>query len=232
MRMANGMTSVFCDVLSLAGSSVAATAWQRQLTLHFCDSERVGAGISGFDLAELPWTDRWPAEKGFFLHVIGLAATRSGWDRLHYDPVLADEYLLAYREMLVAFDPRAVSESPLGDWTEHPRAYEVDLCPRHQVFRGYHGCRLCDVSLQPTNAPTVWELVSSHRVAGELVHQEVRQVPDHAASMLVGSHSSSLTADMASTGLPVGPGLRDRVEATLGVAIDPRWDHVLRLAVS
>lgn len=224
--MANGTTAVFCDVLALAGSPVAATAWQRQLILHFCDADRVGAGVSGFDLADLPWTRRWPAEQGFFLRVIDRAAARSGWDRLHYDPAAVGEYLLAYREMLVAFAPGATGESPIGDWTEHPRAYEVDLCPRHETFRGYHGCRLCDVSLQPEDAPTVWELVSSRRTAGHLVHREVRQLPDRAAS------GADRAAGKGSAGLPVGSDLRSRVETALGVPLDPRWDHVLRIAVS
>lgn len=142
VRMSNGATSVFCDVMALAGSPVAATPWQQRLILHFCDSERVGLGTSGFDLAELPWTRGWSAEKDFFLRVIDLAAARYGWDELHYEPHV-DEPLSAYRKMLVAFTPSPAAKS-MGDWTEPPEAYEVDLCARHAVFRGEYGCRLCD----------------------------------------------------------------------------------------
>lgn len=152
--MTNGATNVFCDVVALAGSSVAGTAWQRQLVVHFCDLDRVGIGMAGFDLADLPWTRQWPAEKEFFLHVIDRAAGRHGWERLRYEPNV-DAYLSAYRGMLVDFVPRPTAESPLGDWTVDPEESQVDLCRRHEVFRGWHGCRLCDVSLRPVNATVI-----------------------------------------------------------------------------
>jgi hypothetical protein len=149
--MANGTTSVFCDVLALAGSPVAATPWQQRLILHFCDSERVSTGTSGFDLAELPWTRELSLEKDFFLRVIDLAAARYGWDRLHYDPDAVGDHLRAYRGMLVAFTPSPAVGSPMGDWTAPPPTYEVELCARHGVFPGEYGCRLCDVTVQPVS---------------------------------------------------------------------------------
>lgn len=45
---------VFFDVLALAGSALAVSPWQQQLTLYFCDSERHSYGFSGFDLADIP----------------------------------------------------------------------------------------------------------------------------------------------------------------------------------
>lgn len=220
--MANGATSVFCDLLALAGSSTAITPWQQWLILHFCDSERVSTGISGFDLAELPWTREWPAAKDFFLGVVDLAAARYGWDRLHYDPHAVDEHLRAYRRMLLAFTPSAAAGSAIGDWTVPPQPYEVDLCTRHTVFRGEYGCRLCDVSVQPVDAPTVCELVSTRDVQGRLVHREVRQIPETVRALL----------DSGSTDVRVDDHLRDRVETLLGVPLDPLLDHVLRIAVA
>src|ERR1700722_4259840 len=105
VRMSNGSTDVFFDVLTLAGCDVARTAWEQNLVLYFADGHRTGMGASGFDLAELPWTANWPAEKQFFLQLIDTAAGRHGWDWLAYDPPFVAAQLAAYRDMLARFTP-------------------------------------------------------------------------------------------------------------------------------
>jgi hypothetical protein len=73
LRLSNGGTDVLFDVLTLAGSALAETAWEHNLVLHFADGHRISRGISGFDLGELPWTRNWQAEKAFFLQMIDTA---------------------------------------------------------------------------------------------------------------------------------------------------------------
>lgn len=149
VQMSNGLTSVLCDVVALAGSSVAVSPWEQRLVLLFCDSERVSTGLSGFDLAEVPWTGEWVGEQAFFVRIMDLAVGRYGWDRLCYDPGAVGSSLLAYRRMVAAFRPAPVSGSWLGDWGAAPSSDDVLLCARHGVFEGAFGCRLCDASVQP-----------------------------------------------------------------------------------
>jgi hypothetical protein len=52
LRMSNGSTDVFFDVLTLAGCDIARTAWEQNLVLYFADGHRTGMGASGFDPAE------------------------------------------------------------------------------------------------------------------------------------------------------------------------------------
>jgi hypothetical protein len=143
LRMSNGSTDVFFDVLTLAGSGLATTAWEQNLVLYFADGHRIGMGTSGFDLAELPWTASWPAQKQFFLHLIDTAAGRHGWDRLAYDPPFAAAQLAAYRDMLAAFAPAPPAAPGQPDWDQPPPAGHLTRCPAHDLYRGELGCRLC-----------------------------------------------------------------------------------------
>jgi hypothetical protein len=77
---------VFLDVLPLAGCHLAATPWQQSLVLLFADGHRDARGFSGFDLAEIPWTAAWSAERAFFLRVIDAALGRHGPWSVGYMP--------------------------------------------------------------------------------------------------------------------------------------------------
>ncbi|WP_157556997.1 hypothetical protein [Nocardia acidivorans] len=179
--MTSGGTDVFCEVIALAGTPVAETLWQQNLVLHFCDLERFRSGISGFDLAELPWTQTHRQEKDFFLDLLDRANHRIGWEKLHYTPTI-DHNLGAFTQMLIAFHPSPTIDSDLGDWTIAPRPYFLDKCLRHTIFRGEFGCRLYDTWTQPSNAPFVWEVISTYSVDGtrnsEVVDRQVRQMPE------------------------------------------------------
>lgn len=141
VRMSNGSTDVFFDVLTLAGCDLATTAWEQNLVLYFADGHRMGMGASGFDLAELPWTANWPAEKQFFLNLVDAAAGRHGWDRLSYDPPFAAAQLAGYRDMLAAFTP--VPSAAVPGWGQAPPPGHLARCPSHDLYQGELGCRLC-----------------------------------------------------------------------------------------
>jgi hypothetical protein len=106
-------------------------------------------GHSGFDLADLPWTANWPAEKQFFLRLIDTALGRHGWDRLRYEPPLVTAQLAAYRDMLAGFTPAPAATAGRPDWEQAPPADRLARCPSHDLYRGELGCRLCDPSIQP-----------------------------------------------------------------------------------
>jgi hypothetical protein len=143
LDLSNGSTDVFFDVLTLAGCDLARTAWEQNLVLYFADGHRLGMGNSGFDLAELPWTANWPAEKRFFLQLIDAASGRHGWDRLQYDPPLIAAQLAEYRDMLAGFSPVPAAGQGQPDWDEEPPAAHLARCPSHQLYQGELGCRRC-----------------------------------------------------------------------------------------
>ena len=149
LDLTNGGTDVFYDVLTLAGCVIAQTPWQRNLVLRFADGHRLGRGCDGFDLAELPWTSDWPAEKAFLDQLIALALTRHGWDRLNYDPPYAIQYLTRFREMLAGYTPVPEPTPNWGDWRLLPAAALTAECDTHSLYVGEYGCRLCDEYIQP-----------------------------------------------------------------------------------
>ncbi|WP_433334547.1 hypothetical protein [Spirillospora sp. CA-294931] len=142
--MSNGGTDVFFDVITLAGCALAATPWQQNLVLHFADGHRLGRGVSGFDLSELPWTD-WPAQKLFLLKTLDKAAARHGWERLDYEPPFALAYLRSYLFMVegLAHPLPGERDERLGNWDDAPAPEHVALCPTHHVYEGHYGCRFC-----------------------------------------------------------------------------------------
>lgn len=121
LALSNGGTDVLFDVVTLAGCRLARTRWEQHLILMFATGHRAARGVTGFDLAELPWTADWPAEKAFFLTVLDLAADRYRWDELGYDPPYAHDDVKRYRDMVAGFTPRAAlpGEGPDGvDWSD------------------------------------------------------------------------------------------------------------------
>jgi hypothetical protein len=159
LRLSNGATDVFFDVLTLAGCALTAgapepralaqVAWEQHLVLHFADGHRLGMGNAGFDLSQLPWTPGWRAEKAFFVRMIRAARRRQDWDRLPYRPQYAAASLATYRAMLAGFTPVPVTDPAWGDWRIPPAAQLLARCPDHDIYQGELGCRLCDPSSQP-----------------------------------------------------------------------------------
>ena len=153
LYLSNGGTDVLFDVLTLAGSAIATSSWERHLVLYFADGHRLGRGNAGFDLAELPWTGDCAAEKAFFLRLVDTALSGHGRDRLSYSPPYVDEYLTTYRAILGAYvpgpaSPEYLAEPRVGgyrqpDWRVPPEPGRTDLCPVHKIFVGELGCRLC-----------------------------------------------------------------------------------------
>ncbi|UGT44277.1 hypothetical protein LTV02_13155 [Nocardia yamanashiensis] len=226
--LANGGTDVFCDVMALAGSGVARTPWQQNLVLHFCDMARYARGVSGFDLAELPWTSDHRREQEFFLAILDRARQRTGWDRLHYIPAI-DDRLEAFAQMVGAFDAREMTGSDFGDWTRAPKPHHVEQCVRHGVFQGEFLCRLCDPMLQPIDAPRVWELTSTRMDGDVLIHREIRQIPDEVEARVLEVVGAPEPGHVA---VKVESTVLERVSVIIEAPLDDRDDHWLSRAVA
>ena len=149
LDLSNGGTDVFLDVMTLASCPLAHTPWQQNLALLFADSQRFDYGFAGFALDELPWTEDASEEHRFLLAVIDKALSRHGWTLLTYDPPYAQSYLETYRTMVRSFTPAPAVSKHFGDWRAAPDADLVRRCPKHDIFQGLAGCRLCDTNLQP-----------------------------------------------------------------------------------
>jgi hypothetical protein len=148
LYLSNGGTDVFFDILTLAACPLANTQWRQNLAILFADGQRTNRGFAGFALEDLPWTEDATEEHRFLLAVIDQALTRHRWDLLTYDPPYAQGYLETYRTMVQSFTPALTLSELFGDWRTAPDADLVQRCPKHEIFQGHWGCRLCDPELQ------------------------------------------------------------------------------------
>ncbi|WP_280441271.1 hypothetical protein [Nocardia brasiliensis] len=230
--LSNGATDVFCDVIALAGSAVARTVWQQHLVLHFCDSARYARGFAGFDLAELPWTQDHQAEQDFFIVLLDRANHRTGWEKLHYSPSINDS-LRAFMQMLTTFHASPTIDSDFGDWTYAPKPYLLDKCIRHKTFQGEFGCRLCEIAIQPADAPLVWELTSTYTtngtINGETVNREIWQVPDELVPRVLAVAGDP---EPPALGVRIKPSDLEPVSVIIGRRLDPYARHRLSKAVA
>lgn len=148
IKMSNGLTSVFIDVLSLASSALSKSDRQRELAAWFAsrDQSIFGSGVVGFDISELPWqTATFNADQDFILRSIDATAEKTGWERLDYEPRedWVSSCLNKFRLMVQAFvfeDARNLESAAwLGGYPS-----SVTLCPIHQVYKYELGCVLCN----------------------------------------------------------------------------------------
>jgi hypothetical protein len=149
LHLGNGSTDVFFDVMTLAGCALADTPWRHNLTLMFADGHRLDRGFSGFDLAELPWTSRAADEHVFLRALVSIALGRHGWHHLNYDPPYIAGQLREYHRLILGFAAVPNPGSRYGDWTVPPDPAGLEPCPRHGIYVGTLGCRLCDTWIQP-----------------------------------------------------------------------------------
>ena len=56
IRMSNGATDVFINVLAISGSALAETEQEKRLIVWLSEKDqKVGRGTVGFDIVEMPW---------------------------------------------------------------------------------------------------------------------------------------------------------------------------------
>jgi hypothetical protein len=137
---------VLFDVLSLAACSLAKRDWEHRFAIMCCDLTRVGCGIDGFGLDELPMQpDSWESDREFILRVVDLACTRHRWDVLGYDPPFALDGLQSFGELVAGYVPSFPLRERAWRWPLDSIEEAVRLCPDHPVFLGsFAACRFCD----------------------------------------------------------------------------------------
>ncbi|MFI7664815.1 hypothetical protein [Nocardia sp. NPDC049526] len=90
-------------------------------------------------------------------------------------------------------------------------------------------CRLCDPWLQPIDAPTVWDLVSTAD-HGESADRRVRQVPDEALPAL--DTLMEMAAKTPSRSATIPRNVIDQFATFYGVELDPAMDHYIRRSIA
>ncbi|TCC30144.1 hypothetical protein [Kribbella speibonae] len=144
LKLSNGATAVFLDVLALPACELAETDFERGFALLLCNS-RIGLGNDGFDLDELPWSGAgWEAEREFLLRVVRLAVSRFRWELLRYEPPYVEVYLGEYERVVREFRPPAEPVELPRLWDPEPVEAAFVRCPEHGLYLGdYTDCRLC-----------------------------------------------------------------------------------------
>ncbi|MBD5528583.1 MAG: hypothetical protein HDR02_09280 [Lachnospiraceae bacterium] len=153
MRMSNGLTDVFINVLVLSGSKAARTIDEKRLIVWLAekDQSRVGSGTVGFAITDMPWNRQTFAEnRAFLLEVIAAARNRTGWEVLEYTP--NEEILFPcldrFAEIVSQMEAKDVRQDSLEEWLaasdSDPVACGFPLCPRHHVLLTEFGCHICN----------------------------------------------------------------------------------------
>lgn len=156
LKMSNGLTSVFIEVLAISGSILAETNREKEIIIWLGQQDQsvVGIGTVGFDIDEMPWTiDSFEREKDFLLRTISSAIDGLGWERLSYEPRKdwLIESLKQFWLMIDTFDKESINMDSYIEWSE---IEEGDDCPtipigypkceKHEIYLSCHGCILCN----------------------------------------------------------------------------------------
>lgn len=154
ISMSNSLTSVFIDVLTLAGSRLAQTVDEKRLIVWLAekDQSKVGIGTVGFDICEMPWnTENFEENKCFMLKVIEAAENRTDWEKLDYQP--NEEHIFwalkEFAELITQMMAKDVDEKAVREWLDGAEGDDPVLCgfpkcPKHGVLKTLWGCLFCD----------------------------------------------------------------------------------------
>lgn len=154
LKMGNGLTSVFIDVLTLAGSRLAQTVDEKRLIVWLAEKDQsiVGIGTVGFGIREMPWnTEHFEENKRFMLKVIEAAENRTDWDKLGYQPneKLLFPELKKFAEMISRLAVKYVLPNALGEWimdadSDDPVICGFPKCEKHGILLTCFGCLFCN----------------------------------------------------------------------------------------
>lgn len=148
LKMSNGLTAVFIELLAISASQLAQTEREIDLAIWLAKHDQAifGSGTVGFDISEIPWSrNDFENEQGFLLRVIDAARMKKGWELLDYQPneAFVDAALHHFRALIEDFSIGFVSEGNLAEWQEI-KPSPVTRCPRHQVYHHWQGCVVCN----------------------------------------------------------------------------------------
>jgi hypothetical protein len=142
--LSNSSYATLHDVLEIAGSRLARSAWEKYWALWLVthDLGAFGHNFADYDIGEMPWEHApFDDEKAFLIHLVDAARARLGWEVLGYDPAYAVRYLEGYRRLAAAAEPTEVVPPQRSFRLDPPDNY--DVCPHDGMLMHTVGCRLC-----------------------------------------------------------------------------------------
>lgn len=154
LKISNGLTSVFIDVLTLAGSRLAQSDDEKRLIVWLAEKDQsvVGIGTVSFDISEIPWnSDNFAQNKSFILEVIKAAENRLGWDYLAYQPneELLFPVLKQFTEMISNMTAENIDVKSAEEWLDaadkdDPVLCGFPKCEKHGTLLTCFGCHICN----------------------------------------------------------------------------------------
>lgn len=158
LKMSNGLTAVFIDVMTLAGTRVAQIEDEKRLIVWLAEKDQsvVGIGTVGFDIREMPWnTERFEENKRFMLSVVEAAENGTDWDKLGYQPnrEMLFPALKKFAEMISQMTAADVDENKTREWLSAAEADDPVLCgfprcPKHETLLTCFGCLFCNAEAE------------------------------------------------------------------------------------
>ncbi len=149
LRMNNGLTSVFIEVLALSASTLASTEREKQFAAWLASRDQTvyGIGAVGFDISDMPWTAQgFQVQKDFLLKVIQSSQSKEHWHQLGYQPGREDWILSSleqFRLLITHFSADGIMPEGVGRRTARmPDAFVK--CPKHGVYLHQDGCVICN----------------------------------------------------------------------------------------
>lgn len=154
LKMSNGLTAVFIDVMTLAGSRLAQSDDEKRLIVWLAEKDQsvVGIGTVGFDIRKMPWnTERFEENRRFMLDVIEAAENRTAWDKLDYSP--NEEHIFRALRSFAGLIPQMTAEdadeSAAKEWLDNAESGDPVLCgfpkcEKHGALLTCFGCHICN----------------------------------------------------------------------------------------
>lgn len=157
LKMTNGATCVFINVLCLSGGRLAETESQKRFMVFLAEQNQniYGLGNVGFDIVEMPWDkNSFEEDKAFMLRVIEGARKKLGWETLlHYTPNEERVYedLNTFQKLIEHMTTGDIIEASLGEWLseisktaeKNPIRCGFPKCKIHDAYIGVYGCQIC-----------------------------------------------------------------------------------------
>ena len=153
LKMSNGATSVFINVLCLSGGRLAETESQKRIMVFLAEKNQYicGIGTVDFDIDEMPWDKTsFDEDKAFMLRVIYGAKQKLGWETLSYEPdeVYLFKCLNTFQKLIERMTIDDIIELSLTEWLadsneNDPVKCGFPKCKIHNTYISVHGCQVC-----------------------------------------------------------------------------------------
>ena len=153
VSISNRGTDALLNILLLAASELAETESQKRLTVWLAEhDQKVGSGVVGFCIANMPWDPAtFEEDRHFMVRVADAASQKTGWEKLAYTPNLTHlmPMLGWFRKCFMRLKETDIDPNALRYWLEQmeeddPARCGFPRCQQHGVYLTWLGCQICN----------------------------------------------------------------------------------------